>query len=138
MLPRKQREAESICNSVMGHSALAASEAERGSPVCRRAGHLSGLQRRPSRSVDEHLPSVAVPCLQPCQHPTGTKHHVQPCWGHGHIHPCCTETSSERFLPHCRFGIERGLHVCSCHLGDNQLKSGVLKKETYKKPHQIF
>lgn len=110
-------------------------------PACTRAGHLFGLQHRPSRSADEHLPSVAVPCLQPCQHPTGTSHHTQPCWGCGHIHPCSTKTSLEGFLPHCRFGIERGLHVCNCHLEDNQLKSGVLlkkKKRPTKNPNKSF
>lgn len=35
-------------------------EAATPAPGCTRAGHLSGLQRRPSRSADEHLPSVAA------------------------------------------------------------------------------
>lgn len=35
-------------------------EAATPAPACTGAGHLFGLQRRPSRSADEHLPSVAA------------------------------------------------------------------------------
>lgn len=87
------------------------------------------------------FPRQPQPCLQPCQHPTGTSHHGQPCWGRGHIHSRSTKTSLESFLPHYRFGIERSWHVCNCHLEDNQLKSGVLlkkKKRPTKTPTKSF
>lgn len=131
-------------------------EAATPAPACTRAGHLFGLQRRPSRSADEHLPSVAVlpKAALPASH---RHHHVQLCWGHGHIHPCSAKTSSEGFLPRYRFGIEKGSHVLqwlfgryneyllNCHSEDNHWslvfffkKKKQNKKQNNKNPTKSF